>query len=265
MVKLELPLTLRLEATPGDNKVVAVLRGPMVLAADLGLADQPFTGDAPALVGVDLLSGFTPVSATQAVYRTSSIGRPIDMTFRPFYAQYENRSAVYFNRYTDAEWATAQVTYKAEQSRIKDEAARSVDVMHLGEMQAEHDHKLQSDISYPVIYRGRNGRDARNGGYFTFDMKVMRDGKGVGPLILQATYWGSETNRVFDILIDGTAIAHERLNGRQPGAWIDVNYPIPEALTAGKLKVTVRIEPKEGKTAGPVFGVRLFTAATTTA
>ncbi len=261
VVTLDLPLALRLEATPGDDKVVAVLRGPMVLAADLGPADQPFTGDAPALVGADLLAAFTPVSASQAAYRTQGIGRPGDMTFTPFYAQYENRSAVYFSRYTDAEWATAQVAYTAEQSRIKDEAARSVDVMHLGEMQAEHDHNLQSDISYPVVYRGRNGRDARNGGYFTFNMKVTREGKSVGALILQATYWGSETNRVFDILVDGTAIAHERLSGRQPGAWIDVDYPIPEALTAGKTQITVRFEPKEGKTAGPVFGVRLFTAA----
>ena len=92
-------------------------------------------------------------------------------------------------------------------------------------------------------------------------MKTQRDGKDVGPLILQATYWGSENNRVFDILVDGVAIAHERLTGRQPGAWIDVNYPIPVELTKGKAKVTIKFDPKEGKTAGPVFGVKLFTAA----
>jgi hypothetical protein len=92
-------------------------------------------------------------------------------------------------------------------------------------------------------------------------MKTQRDGKEMGPLILQATYWGSENNRVFDILVDGVAIAHERLAGRQPGAWIDVDYPIPLEMTQGKAKVTIRFDPKEGKTAGPVFGVKLFTAA----
>jgi DUF1680 family protein len=262
VVTLDLSLDLRLESTPGDDKVVALLRGPMVLAADLAPAgEEPYEADAPALVGADLLAGFKPVSVEKAIYRTDGTGRPGDMTFSPFYNQYERRSAVYFSRYTDAEWATAQVAYKAEQARRKDEAARSVDVMHLGEMQAEHDHNLQSELSYPVVYRARNGRDARNGGYFSFEFKVQRDGKDAGPLVLQATYWGSETNRVFDILVDGTAIAHERLSGRQPGAWIDVDYPVPEALTKGKQKITVRFDPKEGKTAGPVFGVRLFTAA----
>ena len=260
VVTLDLPLDLRLEATPGDDKVVAVLRGPMVLAADLGDAATPFEGDAPALVGADLIAAFTPVKVEEAVYRSNGTGRPGDMTFSPFYSQYDRRSAVYFNRYTDAEWATAQVAYRAEQARVKDVAARSVDVVHLGEMQAEHDHNLQSAISYPVVYRGRNGRDARNLGYMQFDMAVTKDGKVPGPLVLEVTYWGSETNRVFDILVDGTAVGHERLSGRQPGAWIDVDYPIPEGLTAGKSKITVRFEPKEGKTAGPVFGVRLFTA-----
>ncbi|ESQ88837.1 glycoside hydrolase family 127 protein [Asticcacaulis benevestitus] len=263
VVTLDLPLTLRFEHTAGDDKVVALLRGPMVMAADLGAASETWQGDAPALVGADLLAGITPVSIEQAVYKTNGIGRPGDMTFKPFYAQYERRNAVYFSKYNDAEWATAQVAYSAEQARLKDEAARSVDVMHLGEMQPERDHNLKSDISYPVVYRGRQGRDARTLGFFSFDMKTQRDGKDVGPLILQATYWGSENNRVFDILVDGVAIAHERLTGRQPGAWIDINYPIPLELTKGKAKVTIKFDPKEGKTAGPVFGVKLFTAAAT--
>jgi len=261
VVTLDLPLDLRFEHAAGDEKVVALMRGPMVMAADLGSAEENWEGDAPALVGADLLAGFTPVSVEQAVYRTHGIGRPGDMTFKPFYAQYTRRNAVYFSKYNDAEWAEAQVAYRAEQARLKDEAARSVDVMHLGEMQPERDHNLQSEISYPVVYRGRQGRDARTLGFFSFEMKTQRDGKEMGPLILQATYWGSENNRVFDILVDGVAIAHERLTGRQPGAWIDVDYPIPLELTKGKAKVTIKFDPKEGKTAGPVFGVKLFTAA----
>ncbi|MDC7683449.1 glycoside hydrolase family 127 protein [Asticcacaulis sp. BYS171W] len=269
VVTLDLPLELRFETTAGNDTVVALLRGPMVLAADLGAADKPWEGDAPALVGSDLLGSFTPVSLTEAVYQSKGIGRPGDMTFRPFYSQYERRTAVYFNRYNDAEWAEAQVAYRAEQARLKDLANRSVDVMHLGEMQPERDHNLTTGgNSYPVVYRGRNGRDARTGGFFAFDLKVSKDNKDAkndpGPLVLQATYWGSEFNRSFTIEIDGTVIAHERLSGRQPGAWVDVAYPIPHDLTRGKTKVNVRFNPQEGKTAGPVFGVRLFTTAPAT-
>lgn len=261
VVGLDLPLELRLEPTPGDDKVVAVLRGPMVLAADLAPADQPWDGDAPALVGADLLAGIAPVSAEQAVFRTTGVARPGDLVFKPFYAQWERRSAVYFNRYDEAGWAAAQTAYRAEQARLRSVAARSVDVVHLGEMQAEHDHNLRSELSYPVVYRARNGRDARNGGFMEFDMKTTRPGATAGALVLEATYWGSEVNRVFDILVDGQVLTTQRLTGTRPGEWFTIDYPVPEALTRGKDKITVRFQPKEGKTAGPVFGVALFTAA----
>jgi hypothetical protein len=260
-VTLSLPLELRTETAPGDAKTIAFLRGPMVMAADLGPADKPFEGDAPALVGTDVAAALTPVDASLATFRSAGIGRPADMTFSPFYNQYDRRSAVYFHTFNDAEWAQEEANYRAEQAREKDLAARSVDVMHLGEMQPERDHNLSSDISYPVAYRGRNGRDARTGGFFAFEMKVRPD----VPLTLEATYWGEERNRDFYISVDGTRIAHETLDGRAPGTFVDRDYPIPPELTKGKTKVMVRFDPEPGHTAGPVFGCRIYTPASKTA
>ena len=125
--------------------------------------------------------------------------------------------------------------------------------MHLGEMQPERDHNLASELSYPVSYRGLNGRDARSGGYFEFDVKVK---PGV---VLQATYWGDERRREFDIEIDGQKLARQTLAEDQPGRFFDVVYPIPEALIRGKSTVRVRFAPLPKNTAGPVFGVRVFT------
>ncbi|MEP7157763.1 MAG: glycoside hydrolase family 127 protein [Betaproteobacteria bacterium] len=255
-VTLELPLALRLEPTPGDDGTVAVLRGPMVMAADLGAIDKPFDTAAPALVGADLLSGFAPVNERAATYRTIGIGRPGDLPFSPFYKNYERRSAVYFRRFTDAGWARAEVAFAAEQARLKDLAARSVDVMYLGDMQPEREHELASEISYPVVYRGRRGRDARTGGFFAFRMKVRP-----GPLVLQATYWGDERNRRFHILVDGVRIASQTLEANLPGEFIYVDYPIPETLTREKTSVLVRFDPEPGRTAGPVFGCRIFAPA----
>ncbi|MDE2181607.1 MAG: glycoside hydrolase family 127 protein [Alphaproteobacteria bacterium] len=259
LVTLDLPLRLRLESPSGDDKVVAVLRGSMVMAADLAPADKPFDGVAPALVGEDLLAGFAPVSVADGIYRSTGIARPADLIFKPFYAQYDRRCAIYFNRYSESGWKAAQAAYMAEQARLNDLAARSLDVMHLGDVPAERDHNLQSTLSYPVVYRGRNGRDARWGGYLAFDMKATRDGGSAGPLALGVTYWGSEVNRDFTISVDGTVIATVTLTGSRPGTWIDVEYPIPEVLAKSKQKITVRFDPKNGKTAGPVFGVRLYT------
>ncbi|WP_010545294.1 beta-L-arabinofuranosidase domain-containing protein [Sphingomonas elodea] len=254
-IAISLPMALRLEAAPGDDSTVAVLRGPMVLAGDLGPTSTPWNAGDPALVGTDLLAAFTP-APEPAVFETRGIVRPADLRFVPFYRQVERRSAVYFRRFSEAQWRQEQAAFLAEQARLKDVAARSVDVMHLGEMQPERDHDLRSDISYPVSYRGRQGRDARSGGYFDFKMKVKD-----GPLLLQATYWGGERERSFDILVDGVKIATQTLNDKeQPGKFYDVTYPLPEALTKGKRSVRVRFVPHDRSSAGPVFGVVLFTA-----
>lgn len=254
-VAIVTPLDLRIEATPGDEKTIAVLRGPMVLAGDLGTAENPFNATDPAMVGSDLLAGFAPVAADRGLYSTKGIIRPENLNFVPFYSQYERRSAVYFKRFTEPEWKAEEAAFLAAQARAKDIAARSVDVMHLGEMQPERDHDLTSEISYPVTYRGKNGRDARSGGFFAFDMKVKP-----GPLILQATYWGSERSRDFDIMVDGVKLATQHLDADKPGEFFDVEYPLPQALTHGKQKVRITFLPHDRSSAGPVFGVRLFTA-----
>jgi DUF1680 family protein len=252
---IRLPLDLRLETTPGDDRTVAVLRGPLVLAGDLGRADGEWDRPDPAMVGADLIARFRPVAVGKAQYETDGLIRPGDLSFVPFYRQHDRRSAVYFKRFTDGEWQVEEAAFVKEQARQKDIAARSVDVMHLGEMQPERDHQLTSDISYPVSYRGRSGRDARTGGFFEFTMAVKP-----GPLMLQATYWGDERARSFDILIDNQRIATQSLEADRPGQFFDVDYPVPEPLTRGKSRVKVRVVPHDKNTAGPVFGMRLFTA-----
>jgi DUF1680 family protein len=260
VVALSLPLDLRLESAPGAPDVVAVVRGPMVMAADLGPSEMDWTGVEPAMVGEDPLAAFAPIVSDRPRYRTQNIIRPANLAFVPFYSQYERRSAVYFKRFSEGAWKTEEAAFLAEQARQKDIAARSIDIMHLGEMQPERDHALTSELSYPASYRGRNGRDARSGGYFEFNMKVKP-----GPLLLQATYWGGERRRSFDIMVDNVKLATQSLDNDKPGKFLEVDYPIPEALTKGKTSVKVRFVPHDRSSAGPVFGVRLFTAKPATA
>jgi len=255
VLAIRLPLELRTEAAAGAPDTIAVLRGPMVMAADLGGREDKWDSADPAMVGDNLLGGFTPTDASAATYASHGVIRPADLTFVPFYRQYDRRSAVYFKHFSEAAWKTEEAAYVAEQARLRDIAARSVDVVHLGEMQPEHDHGLTSDISYPVTYRGRNGRDARAGGFFAFAMKTRP-----GPLILSATYWGGERHSEFDILVDGVKVATQQLGEDHPGKFFDVEYPLPIALTQGKAQINVKVVPHEKVSAGPVFGMVLFTA-----
>lgn len=253
VAELELPMRLRFEPTPDDSSTVALMRGPLVLAADLGPASAPFDGPEPALVGDDPLAAITTTEADQARYETRAIGRPADLSFAPFFNQHDRRTAVYFKRYTPAEWQAALVLRAAERERAAALDARSLDIIRLGIESDEKAHGLSSDISYAVSYRFRPGRDARTGGFLEFDAAVREE-----PLVLRATYWGGERDRVFYIEVDGVRIASQRLQGEQPGEFIERDYALPMDRLAGKSCVRIRFLPETGFTAGPIFGCRIL-------
>ncbi|MBS1792787.1 MAG: glycoside hydrolase family 127 protein [Acidobacteria bacterium] len=249
---LKLPMEPRFEPTNDDPNVVALLNGPLVLAMDLGAPDKPFDGAAPAFVGVDLLDKLTAAKEPQ-VFETKGIGRPADFAVKPFYSLWERRTAVYFHKYTDAEFREFERRQAAEKERLRALEARSVDVVRLGDEQNEKAHNLVAKISYALAYRAKPGRDARSEGFFEFRAKSAD-----APLTLRATYWGEEGKRVFYILVDGQRIATENLGYAKPGEFVEIDYPIPPELTKGKTTVTIRFEPEKGHTAGPVFGCLIF-------
>jgi hypothetical protein len=253
-LELTLPMRPRIEPTLDDPDMIALLYGPLVLAADLGPAQQNYDGPAPAIVSDDVLGALETRDASAALFRTEQAGRPADVNLAPFYSLRDRCAAVYFKRYTPDSWRAAEAAFAAEIANRAALDARSVDVIRLGDEADEARHNLTSDISYGVSYRMRGGRDARTGGFFEFDMRLS----GQGPFMLQATYWGGERERSFHILVDGARIASQRLDGAHSGAFIDMDYPIPFELTRGKRNVRVRFNPETGHTAGPVFGVRLY-------
>jgi hypothetical protein len=199
-----------------------------------------------------------PVDTSKAIFRTRGIGRPGDLTLSPFFSQTQRRTAVYFRAFDDASWQAEQARFTAEQEAERALAARTVDLVRLGEMQPERDHQLEAAVSYPVTYRGRHGRDARGGGFFAF-----RAAAKPGPLILRATYWGEERNKRFDIMVEGETIATQTLNGDRPGDFFDIDYAIPERLNRGRETMAIRFQPSDDRTrCGPVFGIRILTVPT---
>ncbi len=256
-LEFTVPLTLHLEAAPDNQDKVAILYGPIVMAGDLGSDQKEFDGVFPALVSENPLSQLELVDRDQLEFSTRDLVRPRDLTLRPFFALYGRRYAVYWDRFTPDQWELHEQEYAAHQSRQREIDARSVDVIHLGEMQPERDHNLQAEISWPSAYQGEKGREARSGGFFSFEARVLPD----QPMDLVARYWGEERNRSFEILVDGTVIAEEFLEGEHPGQFFEVTYPIPQELSRGKNSVTIRFQPRQDKTAGPIFGCRVIRRA----
>jgi uncharacterized protein len=173
----------------------------------------------------------------------------------PFHRLDDRRYTVYLDRFTPEDWGKREAEIRAEEKRIKEREARTVDVFRVGEMQPERDHNVKGEKSDPVEALGRKLRHAYDGGWFSYEMKV----DPVKSNELLCTWWGSETGeRSFDILVDDTKIATQKLLSNKPGQFWDAIYPIPGELTQGKEKVTIKLQAQPGNFAGGLFGSRIL-------
>lgn len=113
---------------------------------------------------------------------------------------------------------------------------------------------LQQENSRTGQFNGVRWRDAENGGFFAFHLPTVVNAKNA----LVVSYWGGDAgNRRFDVLVNDVKMGEQVLENNRPGEFFDVTYPIPEVLTRGKSKVTVRFQAKPGAVAGGVFGIRI--------
>lgn len=247
-VTLVLPMALRTESMRDDPDLIAFLNGPLVLAADLGPANQAWDSFDPVVVGSASLN---PAGGPQR-FTLADHGRPRNLALRPYFEQHHNRTAVYFRRLTPAQWAEAEPRLMADAKARADIRARTVDIIRFGEQQPEVDHALKASPgtqdSGNLTVRSR----VLNKGFIEFQMAVSP-----GPLALQVAYDGAARNKDFRILVEGQEVAHETLSGERDAALNVKTYPLPQSLTDGKSKVTVRFEMTSSQWTA-VFEARMF-------
>jgi DUF1680 family protein len=269
-LRVTIPMGLHTETLEGNLNKVAFLYGPLVLAADLGPApetktfpyaknqtdnDRAATATVPILVrsaaNADLTAALQPVSGEPLTFRTAAgFAQPGPVTLRPFNALFYEHYTVYWDVLSAQDWQTREAALAAATAAAQRDEARIVDDFSPGEQQSEIDHAVASDRSQIGDFRDRKWRDARDGGWFEFRLKVLRD----TPQVLRCTYWGDDAgNREFDLLVDGEPLATQKLDRNQPGKFFDVDYPLPAELLAGKDTITIRLKPRPGKIAGGLF------------
>ena len=299
-VKITLPMSVRVEMLPGteaNQRHAAYFYGPILLAGKLGtrglqkanffggsnvlqptpgsaagqlaheklpISDFPVLLDTPnASQSPQLAKLLKPIAGPPLRFQLQGTTSDAPVILAPLYDVVYERYTTYWPLMTRAQFddfrqnEQAEFAYEArqmgEEKRVDlDEV--TLDRVFVGDLASEQAHKFASEQSSSGGQGDGRWRDAR--GYFSYHMKVAPD----APVALRARYYGGDSGREFDILVDGTVIATQKLAGKRNGAALFGVYPIPAELTRGKDSVTVRFQPTTGSTAGGVFDVRTIRA-----
>ena len=131
-IALQLPKTVRLEPTPDDPKIAAIMWGPLVLAGDWGPRREgrggPAAAPIPVLVAADKpVADWVKPASQPAGFIASGVARvpggassASDVTLAPFYKMSGKRYSMYFDVLAPADFA-------AREAAIADEAERNAE------------------------------------------------------------------------------------------------------------------------------------------
>jgi DUF1680 family protein len=265
VVEVKLPKTLRLEPLPDNQKRVALMWGPLVLAGDLGAQSERGRGrgfrgtqmKVPVFITGDkpVTEWLRPVSDKNGQFRTDKVGKETDVNFMPFYKLHRRTYGVYWDIFTQSDWDKKSAEYAAEQERLRKLTAATVAYAQPGEMQPERDYNFQgAEDSIVDRVMGRAGRHGRS--WFSFDIPVDAN----HPMVLVVTYNSGPQRRpaMFEILVDGQKVGEHEAVSSSPVRFFDVEYPIPANVVKGKNKVTVRFQSIKENDIATIFGLRMI-------
>lgn len=277
VVQIALPMHNAIEHLPNVPEYIAILHGPILLGAKTGtedlkglIADDSRFGQyaggeylpvdkAPILIVEDIQSignKLVPVK-DQSLNFTLDVKmvNPAELTLEPFYKIHDARYMMYWLALTNSGYkAYTDSLANIEKEKLALEK-RTIDQVAAGEQQPETDHAMQVEKSGKGNNLNEFFREARDGGYFSYDLAT----KAKTGLSLLVRYWGAEWGgRKFDISIDDEKlITEDNTNKWNQSAFKEVVYSIPDSMIKGKTHVRVKFQALPGNTAGAVYHLRL--------
>lgn len=276
-VELTLPKALRLEPTPDDAQVAAILWGPLVLAGDLGprVEGRRAGGAAAGLTSVPVLVAagrpltewVVPAGSAPGDFRAAGVARvpaqPAsagDVALAPFHRTHRRRYSAYFDVLTPGQFESRAAAIAAERERVRRLEAATIGFVQPGEMQPERDYNYQSEPLERPVMRAAGRANRAGAGWFSFDLPV----EPTAGTTVVVTYLNDlglpPASGNFEIVVDGRVIGRFAPNADARGFY-DVTYPLPAELVRGKNKVTVRFQAAADGRIAPVFGVRTVRTA----
>lgn len=277
-VKVLLPMHNSIERMPNVPEYIAFMHGPILLGAKTGtedlkgiIADDGRWGQyaggehlpvdkAPILVDDDIqniANKLQPIKEKPLHFKLNvEMVNPMELTLEPFYQIHDARYMMYWLALTNSGYK-AYVDSIANIEKAKIELQKlTIDYVMPGEQQPETDHAMQKEKSNTGNNLNEFFREARDGGYFSYDLVTNSETN----LRLFVRYWGAEWgNRKFDIYIDDQKLLTEDNTNRwNQSLFQNIVYSIPNEMVEGKSHVRVKFQSLQGSTAGAIYIIRLI-------
>jgi hypothetical protein len=281
-VDITLPMRPRLEALPDGSDHVAILHGPIVLAAATGsddlagliaddgrgshIAPGPYLplDRAPMLVGERgrLAEHVRPVAGQPLAFRLDGAIEPAAsraLTLRPLFRTHDARYMLYWRTASREAYPRVLAQLEARERHDRELEARTLDRVVPGEQQPEVEHAFQGDDTRTGLHLGRHYREA--GRFLGYRLQTPPSiAPGAVPLELQLTFSGGDRSDGVRLLADERELASISLDGRRPDDFVDLVFPLPADLAArAREGLRVKLVAASGRTPR-LFDVRLLRA-----
>jgi DUF1680 family protein len=279
IIQVILPMHNSLEQLPNVPSYVAILHGPILLAAKSGTEDlkgviaddsrwahipsgEKLALDKAPIIVDDNIQSITndlvPVKDKPLHFTMAGIKmvNPIDVELQPFYQVHNARYMMYWMALTNSQYQSHLDSIATEEKEKLALQKRTIDFVAPGEQQPEVDHSMESSHARTGSSRDQLFREASNGGFFSYNMSTNNE----TGLSLMVRYWGAEWgSRKFDIYINDQKLVTEDNTGRwnQSKFW-EIQYAIPDLMIQGKDHIRVKFQSMTGTTAGAVYYIRLI-------
>lgn len=280
-VEVELPMRTRVEALPDDPDWVAVMHGPLMLAARTGTEDldglvadagrgshiapgpyQPLER-APMLVGERdaLAAGVVPLAGEPLAFSAAALIRPGQferLRLEPLHRVHDARYMAYWRTTTPAAHPAVLAAIEADERQRQALEARTLDQVQPGEQQPEIEHDYQGEDTSTGVLLGRHWRDA--GHWFSYRLAAPAGTARDTPLALQLALFGGDWKVAMDVEVDGLVLGTVQLDGSGADDFVTREIALPPALAAAARNdggIQVRLVARDGRRTARLFELRL--------
>jgi len=279
-VDIALPMSTRIEGLPDGSDWVAVMHGPLMLAARTGdedidglIADDgrgshiapgpylPLDG-APMLVGErdTLPAHIVPLAGEPLRFAAAALIQPAafrQLTLEPVARVHDARYMAYWRTASPADYPAVVASIEAAERERQALDARTLDQVQPGEQQPEVDHQYEGRDSATGTLLGRAWRDAS--GWFGYRLHARREVAVDTPLLLQLTVFGGDWNVAMEVEVDGRALSTITTATPAVDDFDTRTIALPADLAARALSdgIRVRFNAREGQRTPRLFGLRL--------